>query len=98
MGTKRFSPTRKLNKTNISNVPTGKPIVYRLLSKGGDNLYTGSAKRLRSQERLQEHMPGGPDPIPGASSFQVKQKESIKKAQQEEKRIIEKEKPKYNKT
>ena len=98
MGTKRFSPTRRLNKTNISNVPTGKPIVYRLLNNGGDNVYTGTAKRQRSQERLQEHMPGGPDPIPGASSFQVKQMESIKKAQQEEKRIIEKEKPKHNKT
>ena len=98
MGTKRFSPTRKLNKTNISNVPTGKPILYRLLNNSGDNIYTGSAKRLRSQERLREHMPGSQDPVPGASSFQVKQKESIKKAQQEEKRIIEKEKPKHNKT
>lgn len=98
MGAKRFSPTRKLNKTNIRDVPTGKPIVYRLLNNNGDNLYTGSAKRLRSQERLQEHMPGGPDPVPRASSFQVKQMESIKKAQQEEKRIIGKEKPKYNKT
>jgi len=98
MGTKRFSPPRKFDKTNISKVPMGKPIVYELLNKNAENIYTGSAKRLRSRERLQDHTSGGPDPIPGASNFRVKQMGSIKEAQREEKRIIEKEKPKHNKT
>ena len=97
MTTKRFLPSRKFDKTNISKVPTGKPIVYELLNKNGDNLYTGSAKRLRSQGRLQDRTHGGPDTIPGASSFRVKQMGSIKDAQREEQRVISKEKPKYNK-
>lgn len=97
MATKRFSPARNFNKTNISKVPTGKPIVYELVGESGVNLYLGSAKRGRSQERLQDHLPGGPDPIPGASKVRVKQMRSIQEAQREEKRIIEKEKPKYNK-
>jgi len=96
MATKRFSPAGNFNKTNISKVPTGKPVVYELVGESGDNIYVGSAKRGRSQERLQDHMPGGPDPIP-ASKFRVKQTGSIQEAQREEKRIIEKEKPKYNK-
>jgi len=97
MRTKRFSPARNFNKTNISKVATGKPVVYQLVGESGDNIYRGSAKRLRSQERLHDHMPGGPDPIPGVTKFRVKQTGSIQEAQQEEKRIIEKEKPKYNK-
>jgi len=42
-------------------------------------------------------LPGGQDPIPGAKTFQIKQKPSIAEAEKEEKKIIEKEKPKYNK-
>jgi len=97
MATKRFSPARGFSKTNISKVPRGKPVVYELLNQNDVNIYTGSAKRPRSQERLQDHLPGGPDPIPGASKVRVKQMGSIQEAQREEKRIIEKEKPKYNK-
>ena len=97
MATKKFSPTQNFNKTNIQKAPTGKPIVYKLKSNTGINVYTGSAKRGRSQKRLADHLPGGKDPIPGAVTFQVKQKQLVDQAEKEEKQIITKEKPKYNK-
>ena len=97
MGTKKFSPRQKLTKTNIAKVPTGKPIVYKLKNTAGTTVYAGKAKRLRPQERLSDHLPGGQDPIPGAATFQVKQKRRVEQAGQEEKAIIKKEKPKYNK-
>lgn len=97
MATKKFSPTRNFNKTNIKKVPTGKPIVYKLKDNAGRNIYTGKAKRSRSQERLVDHLPGGQDPILDAVSFQVKQKQLVAQAEKEEKEIIKKEKPEYNK-
>ena len=97
MAGKRFSPTRHFSKDSISKVPKAKPVVYKLKDSEGNNIYTGSAKRGRVPERLREHLPGGPDPIKDASVFQVKQSGSIREAQAEERRMIEKEKPKYNK-
>ena len=97
MATKRFSPSRKFTKPNVQKVPTGKPIVYKLKNSAGRNIYTGKAKRGRSQERLADHLPGGQDPITGVVTFQVKQKQLIAQAEKEEKEIIKKEKPKYNK-
>lgn len=97
MAGKRFSPTRHLCKDGISKVPKGKPVVYKLKDSEGNNIYTGSAKRGRVPERLREHLSGGPDPIKDASAFQVKQSDSIREAQAEEKRIIKKDRPKYNK-
>ena len=96
MAKRRFSPTRKLNKRNIEKTPDKKPALYKIKNRKGDNVYTGVAQRGRVQERLQEHMPGGPDPIPGADSFSVKQKPSIGGAKGEEKRIIKDEQPKHN--
>lgn len=72
-------------------------MVYKIEDGEGKNIYTGSAKKGRVPERLMEHLPGGPDPIRGASRFQVKQLGSIEEAREEEKRIVQKEKPKYNK-
>jgi excinuclease UvrABC nuclease subunit len=97
MATKRFSPQRNFNKTGTQKVPTNEPIVYKLMNKEGTNIYTGTAKRGRGSERLEDHLPGGQDPIRGARTFQIKQKPSIAEAEKEEKQIIEKEKPKYNK-
>ena len=97
MGTKKFSPRQKLTKTNIAKVPTGKPIVYKLKNTAGTTVYAGKAKRLRPQERLSDHLPTGQDPIPGVATFQIKQKRRVEQAGQEEKAIIKKEKPKYNK-
>ena len=97
MATKRFSPQRTLNKTGTQKAPTNKPIVYKLIDKKGANIYTGTAKKGRGSERLRDHLPDGQDPIPGAKSFQTKQKSSIAEAEREEKQIVDKEKPKYNK-
>jgi len=97
MATKRFSPQQNFNKTGTQKVPTNKPIVYKLMNKEGTIIYTGTAKRGRGSERLGDHLPGGQDPIPGAKTFQIKQKPSIVEAEKEEKQIIKKENPKYNK-
>lgn len=96
MAKKRFSPKRNFSRRNISKIADGKPVVYELLNTKDKNIYTGVAKRNRPQDRLEEHLPTGPDPIPGAKSFRIKQMPSIEKAKAEEKRVIKKQKPKYN--
>jgi len=85
-----------LNKTNIAKIFKNKPVVYKILDAKGKNIYTGSAKRGRAVERLGEHLPRAKDAIPGAKFFQIKQMRSIDKAKTEEKRVINREKPKYN--
>jgi hypothetical protein len=87
--------TARLNREGIEKLPDNKPVVYRILTEGGRNNYTGIAKRGRVQERLQEHLPGGTDPIPGAK-VQIEQMPSIKAAQEKEARIIPRSKPRYN--
>ncbi len=96
MAKQRFTRRQKLNKGNTQNTPDDKPVVYKVLDKKGENIYTGVAKAGRVQERLKEHMRGRPDAIPGADSFSVKQKKSIGGAETEEKRIIQQEKPAQN--
>ena len=56
------------------------------------NNYTGTAKRGRVQERLQEHL----GKIPG-SKVQIEQMSSIHEALKKESNIISRSKPKYNK-
>lgn len=97
MGTKKFSLKRNFSKKNIERIPKNKPIVYKLKNAGETNLYTGIAKLGRVDDRLKEHLLGGKDPIKGARQFQIKQFKSIDQARREEKKIIKKEKPKYNK-
>ncbi|MCL5075725.1 MAG: GIY-YIG nuclease family protein [Chloroflexi bacterium] len=97
MAGKRFSRSRDFNESSLEKAPKGKPVVYKIKNSDGNNIYTGSAKRGRVTERLKEHLPGGPDPIKGAVTFQVKQMGSIQEARAEEKKIIEKENPKHNK-
>ena len=84
------------NRTGIGTLPTNKPIVYKIETPGGKNNYTGVAKRGRAQERLQEHLPAGKDPIPGAK-IQIEQVSSIAEARKKEEAIIGREQPKYNK-
>ena len=66
------------------------------MNSNNKNVYTGVAKRNRPQDRLEEHLPGGADPVRGVKLFRVKQMPSLEKAKVEEKRIIKNEKPKYN--
>lgn len=86
---------RSFNKSGISKVPVTKPIVYRLETAKGSPNYIGSAKKGRVRERLNEHLPGGPDPIP-AKTVKVRQFSSIEAAKDAEKRAIKAKQPKYN--
>lgn len=88
--------TVNFNKTGIGKVPDDKPVVYKVLTPGGKNNYTGVAQRGRVQERLQEHLPGGKDPVPGAK-VQIEQFSHIDDAKKREEQIISREEPKHNK-
>lgn len=87
--------TVPFNEKGIEKLPNDKPVVYRILTEGGRNNYTGVAKRGRVQERLQEHLPGGKDPIPGAK-VQIEQMPSIRDAEAKEARVISRSKPPHN--
>ena len=50
--------TVDFNKTGIGKLPNNKPVVYKILTEGGNN-YTGIAKKGRVGERLEEHLSGG---------------------------------------
>lgn len=88
--------TVSFNKTGIGRLPDDKPVVYKVLTPGGKNNYTGVAQRGRVQERLQEHLQGGKDPVPGAK-VQIEQFSSIDVAKKREEQIISREEPKHNK-
>lgn len=87
--------TVHFNKSGISRLPDDKPALYRIQSDGGRTNYVGIAKRGRVQERLEEHLPGGKDFVPGAK-VQVEQMKSIDQARESESRVIARSKPKYN--
>lgn len=91
--------TRKtvgFDKTGVCKLPDDKPVVYRILTEGGKNSYTGVAKRGRVQERLEEHLAGGKDYVPGVR-VQIEQVDSIREAREKEARIIARTKPRHNK-
>ena len=88
--------TVPLNQKGIEKIPDNKPVVYKILTEGGRNNYTGVAKRGRVQDRLQDHLPGGKEPIPGAK-VQIEQMPSIQQARAKETRVISHSKPTYNK-
>ena len=88
--------TVNFSNNGVSKLPNDKPVVYKILSDGGNNNYTGVAKKGRVQERLQEHLSGGKGYIPG-TKVQIEQMGSIKEAKDKEARIISKSKPKHNK-
>ncbi len=85
--------TVSYNKSGADKLPDDKPVVYKIQTGGGTTNYVGVAKRGRVQERIAEHLDDGN--IPGAK-VQVRQVSSIEEAQQIEKRIIARTKPKYN--
>jgi excinuclease UvrABC nuclease subunit len=91
------SKTVSFNEDVLSKLPNDKPAVYKILNAQGENIYTGSAKRGRLQERLQEYLPGGPESIRGGIKVQIQQKSSIAEAEKMEKSIISRTKPKFNK-
>lgn len=89
--------TADLSDEGLGKLPKDKPVVYKILNPRGRNVYAGSAKRGRVEERLREHLPGGPDPIPGGQKVTIEQKRSIAEAQKAEARIIRQFKPLHNK-
>jgi hypothetical protein len=87
--------TVPFNQKGIEKLPDNKPVVYKILTEGGKNNYTGVAQRGRVQERLQEHLPGGKDYVPDAK-VQIEQMPSIKEAEAKESRVISRTKPPHN--
>ena len=79
------------NKTGINNLPTDKPVVYRIKTGSGKDNYVGVAQRGRPQDRISEHL----DEIPG-STVEIEQCSSIADAREKEARLIKRNQPKYN--
>jgi hypothetical protein len=88
--------TVDFNKTGIGKLPNNKPVVYKILTESGGNNYTGIAQRGRVGERLEEHLVGGKDYVPG-SKVQIEQMKRIEGTREKESRIISRSDPKYNK-
>lgn len=89
--------TVKFIAEEIENLPKDKPVVYKIKNPSGKNIYTGVAKRGRTPARLKEHLPGGPDPIPGGTTVQIEQMPNISDAKKKEANIISRSNPKHNK-
>jgi hypothetical protein len=87
--------TVPFNQKGIEELPDNKPVVYKILTDGGTNNYTGVAQRGRVRDRLGEHLAGGRDHVPGAR-VEIEQMSSIKDAEAKEGRIIARTKPHYN--
>jgi hypothetical protein len=87
--------TVDFSKSGIEKLPDDKPVVYTIETSGGKNNYTGVAKRGRVHERLQEHLPGAKDAIPG-SKVRIEQTPTIQQAARKEKATIARSQPKYN--
>lgn len=88
--------TVPFNQTGIGKLPNDKPVLYKIQTPGGKTNYAGIAKRGRVQERLNEHLPGSKDAVPGAKVV-IEQQESIQDARRKEVGVLARSKPKYNK-
>ena len=101
--TNKFKPPKSKTKTvdltleGIGQLPDDKPVVYKILTEGKRNNYTGVAKRGKVHATLQEHLPGRKNYIPGDRVY-IERMNSIKDAQQKADRIIKKSMPRYNKS
>ena len=88
--------TVRNSQSGIAQLPNDKPVVYKILTPAGTVNYAGIAKKGRVQERLSEHSRGQPDFVPGAK-IQIQQHSTIAEARKQEKGIIARSTPKYNK-
>jgi excinuclease UvrABC nuclease subunit len=87
--------TVRNNKTSISKLPNNKPVMYKIKTKSGHVNYLGVAKKGRVQERIEEHLPGGKDYVPG-EKIQIEQVSSIAEARKMEAAAIKRIQPKHN--
>jgi hypothetical protein len=87
--------TVDFSKNGISKLPNNKPVLYKILTEGGRDNYVGSAQRGRVPDRLQEHLPGAKDYIPGAK-IRIEQMSNIDEAREKEQRIISRSQPPHN--
>jgi len=87
--------TVSFDRKGIEQLPNDKPVVYKIQTEGGKTNYAGIAKRGRVQDRVEEHLPGSKDAIPGAKVV-IEQTSSVAEAQAKEQRIIARSQPKYN--
>lgn len=90
--------TKTVNFTieGISQLPNDKPIVYKVLTQGGRNNYTGVAKKGEVYTTIQKHLQPGKNYIPGCK-VKIERMSTIQEAQEKADRIIKITKPKYNK-
>ncbi len=88
--------TVRLNTEGISRLPNDKPVLYKILGKRDRNLYAGVAGKGNVRRRLEDHMPGHKDAIPGAFKVQIEQLPTFRDAERKEGRVISRSKPKYN--
>ena len=87
----------RFSKASIEALAQDKPVVYKIRNRNGTITYAGVAKKGRVADRLKEHLPGGPDPIPGAASVEIRQMSSIAEARDAEARSIKRSQPRHNK-
>jgi TIR domain len=87
--------TVNFNKEGISRLPNDQPVVYKILTEGGSNNFTGTARRGNVQAKIQEHLIAGSKYVPG-SKVQIERFKSIDEAKEKASRIIARTKPKYN--
>ncbi|MDZ8260267.1 toll/interleukin-1 receptor domain-containing protein [Nostoc sp. ChiQUE01b] len=80
----------------ISQLSNDKPIVYKVLTQGGRNNYTGVAKKGEVYITLQKHLQPGKNYVPGYK-VKIERMSTIQEAQEKANRIIKISKPKYNK-
>ncbi|MEH2260520.1 toll/interleukin-1 receptor domain-containing protein [Nostoc sp.] len=93
------SKTKSLNFTleGISQLFNDKQIVYKILTKGGKNNYTGVAKKGEIYITIQKHLQPGKNRVPGCK-VKIERMSTIQEAQDKADRIIKISKPKYNKS
>lgn len=88
--------TVNFNKTGLGKLPDNKPVMYKIKTESGKVNYVGRAKKGRVQERIEEHLQGEKDYVPGAK-VQIEQFGSIADAKKKETGVIKRTKPRYNK-
>ena len=88
--------TVKLNTRGINSLPNDKPVVYKIFNNNGGNIYTGIAGKGNVRDRLEDHLPGHRNAVPGAAKVQIEQHASVREAAKKEAHIISRSKPKYN--